>query len=514
MIFSDQELTGLENLMSSAGKKGETPHEKRADHCFQKNDSNHHFFWELLAKGIEKSTAPLTNQSELLTHQKHSEKDHLNLIASQTELGQLLLSANMNGSENRSHVSGPASTEIYSALASMVETVERYNMVKHPLKEIPMEAVSAPGTNVIKGESKDKTVYGNGKADIVLKMDIDSEENVLKGGHLLKHSRDNNVDSKLNVQMDRGFSLSGSALRDLSVLNIHNSTHDESISTKHTETVLGKDSKQLEKLFLTRLADRVFRDLNQDSNNTARTAFNLSIPKSQETLLKDKPFMEHTKTDDGLKMVTNPEEKIKNAIETPKVSTLNKSDFSNPGRGQSTPGFSFQIQAAVDMHESINNANSHIKQAEAASDKNMQRTENNVLAQITARLFTGVRQNIPNMIIHLYPPELGKVKVKIVSKKEGLNVHLQSTNNHVVGILGKNLPLLQQSLEDHGIALSDLRVSVESDNQEKSRFEEEKFSKADENVAPKKASPEDLNVFLPQNNAKGWETTQGLSLRV
>ncbi len=408
MIFSDQELTGLENLMSSAGKKGETPHEKLADHCFQKNDSNHHFFWELLAKGIEKSTAPLTNQSELLTHQKHSEKDHLNLIASQTEVGQLLLSANMNGSENRSHVSGSASTEIYSTQTSMLETVERYNMVKHPLKEILMEAASAPGNSVIKGESKDKTVYGNGKADIVLKMDIDSEK----------------------------------------------------------------------------------------------------------TLLKDKPFMEHTKRDAGLKMVTNPEEKIKNAIETPKVSTLNKSDFSNPVRGQSTPGFSFQIKAAVDMHESINNANSHIKQAEAASDKNMQRTENNVLAQISARLFTGVRQNIPNMVIHLYPPELGKVKVKIVSKKEGLNVHLQSTNNQVVGILEKNLPLLQQSLEDHGIALSDLRVSVESDNQEKSPFEEEKFSKADENVAPKKASPEDLNVFLPQNNSKGWETTQGLSLRV
>lgn len=444
MIFSDQELTGLENLMSNAGKKGEKLHEKQADFSFQKNSLNHQFFLELQAKGNEKSSAPVTKQPELLIHQKLSEKDYLDLFI--PEQGQLLLPTTMTGSENRSCVSGSASTEIYSPLASMVEIVERYNMVKPPLKGIPIEE--------------------------------------------------------------------GSVNKDLSAVNIHKSILSKGNSTKYTKTAFGKDSKQLEKFVLIQLTDRLSTDLNPDLHNTGRSALNLSMLKSQETLLKDNSFMEYTKTDDVLRMVINPEGKIKNALETPKASTLNKSNFINPERGQSTPGFSSQIQAATDMLESINNGNSLIKQAETAFDKNMQRTENNVLGQIAARLFSGVRQNIPNMTIHLYPPELGKVKVKIISKKDGLNVHLHSTNNQVAGILGKNLPLLQQSLEDQGIALSDLRVSVESDNQEKSRFEEKKFLMSDENAAPKKVSPDDLNVPLSHHNHGGWKTTQGLSLRV
>lgn len=512
MIFSDQELTGLENLMSTNVKKGEKLHEKQADFSFQKNNSNGHFFLELQAKGNEKSSPPVTKQSELRIHPKLAEKDYLNLFI--PEQGQLLLSTNMTGSENRSYVSGSASRQIYSLLASMVETVERYNMVKHPLKEIPIEEGFAPKLNLIKGESKNKTVYGSGKADIGLRSGIDSKENGLKGATVFKHTRDNHADSKLNVHLDRELFMRGPANQDLSAVNIHKSIQDKGNSTKHAEAALGKDSKQLEKFVLIQLADRLSTDLNQDLDNTGRSALNLSMLKSQETLLKENPFMEYTKTDDVLKMVINPEEKIKNALETLKASTLNKSDFINPERGQSTPGFSSQTQAAVDMLESINNGNSPIKQAEAAVDKNMQRTENNVLGQIAARLFSGVRQNIPNMTIHLYPPELGKVKVKIVSKKDGLNVHLHSTNNQVVGILEKNLPLLQQSLEDQGIALSDLRVSVESDNQEKSRFEEKKFLMSDENPAPKKVSPDDLNVPLTHHNHGGWKTTQGLSLRV
>jgi flagellar hook-length control protein FliK len=86
--------------------------------------------------------------------------------------------------------------------------------------------------------------------------------------------------------------------------------------------------------------------------------------------------------------------------------------------------------------------------------------ERKVLGQVVARLFKGVRQSSQNMTIHLYPPELGKIKIRILSDKGDLNVRLHSMNQQVGGILEKYLPLLQQSLEDQGIVLSDLRVTI------------------------------------------------------
>ena len=80
----------------------------------------------------------------------------------------------------------------------------------------------------------------------------------------------------------------------------------------------------------------------------------------------------------------------------------------------------------------------------------------------------------------------------------------------------RNLPILQQSLEDQGITLSELRVNVESDSQdhEKSRFEKEEFAFADENIIQKKLSQEEQGVSLTETNHESSELAQGLSLRV
>ncbi|MBW1778119.1 MAG: flagellar hook-length control protein FliK [Deltaproteobacteria bacterium] len=88
--------------------------------------------------------------------------------------------------------------------------------------------------------------------------------------------------------------------------------------------------------------------------------------------------------------------------------------------------------------------------------------ENQVIRQVSVHLFSGVRQGSGNMMIQIHPPELGSVKVKIISEQGSLSVHLHPQNQQVAAILERHLPALHQSLVDQGIDLSWLQVSVDS----------------------------------------------------
>ncbi|MFO8086004.1 MAG: flagellar hook-length control protein FliK [Desulfobacterales bacterium] len=233
---------------------------------------------------------------------------------------------------------------------------------------------------------------------------------------------------------------------------------------------------------------------------------------------KNKAAPEILKSDMDLKTAffSNPE--LKEDGHILRSITTNNMDFNLQTSKENTQSISSafsQIQLSSNAMEGLNETNAHLKQIAAAFEKNPQRVENSVLGQIAARLFTGVRQGMGNMTINLYPPELGKVKVKIVSEKGSLNVHLHSQNHYVVGVLEKYLSMLQHSLENHGIALSDLQVSVESENQEGSQFENQRFWFGDENVTSRQSlSEENQQPSLSENNPGWTRLPQGLSLRV
>ncbi|MCF8105395.1 MAG: flagellar hook-length control protein FliK [Desulfohalobiaceae bacterium] len=147
-------------------------------------------------------------------------------------------------------------------------------------------------------------------------------------------------------------------------------------------------------------------------------------------------------------------------------------------------------------------------------DKNLQTMENKVVGQVFVRLFSGLRQGSGSMTINMHPPELGKVKIRLISDKSGLNVHLHSQNQQVAGVLEKHLPTLQQSLQDQGISLSGLQVGVDSGEQDKPGFEDQGFLE----TAGKKGHPgpveEDDSPGISDQYQAWSGQSQGLSLRV
>lgn len=174
--------------------------------------------------------------------------------------------------------------------------------------------------------------------------------------------------------------------------------------------------------------------------------------------------------------------------------------------------------ATTGLFERAENAANVVQPGGASFDSQVKAAENQVVNQVSVRLFTGVRQGSGNMTIQIHPPELGSVKVRVVSDQGSLNVHLHSQNQQVAAILERHLPALHQSLADQGIDLSGLHVSVDSGtDQNASGFEgQEGDFPADRRTFNGEAESDEnrLARSAESENPAAYNQGSGLSLRV
>ncbi|MCF8024329.1 MAG: flagellar hook-length control protein FliK [Desulfobacteraceae bacterium] len=170
----------------------------------------------------------------------------------------------------------------------------------------------------------------------------------------------------------------------------------------------------------------------------------------------------------------------------------------------------------VGGEKSINPA-TPVRQANTGFDRQLQAAESRIISQVSVRLSAGVQNGFKNMTVQMYPPELGRVKVRIISDKNGLNVHLQSQNQQVAGVLERHLPGLQQSLTEQGVSVANLQVSVGSGGgQGESQFEDHGFGDSNRHTPAGKSAGEDEMPAAaePEPVTPAAGHGQGLSLRV
>jgi flagellar hook-length control protein FliK len=170
------------------------------------------------------------------------------------------------------------------------------------------------------------------------------------------------------------------------------------------------------------------------------------------------------------------------------------------------------------LFERVENAANVVQPGGASFDSQVKAAESQVVNQVSVRLFTGVRQGSGNMTIQIHPPELGSVKVRIVSDQGSLNVHLHPQNQQVAAILERHLPALHQSLADQGIDLSGLQVSVDSGtDQNASGFEDQEGDfPADQRSFNREAESDEnrLSQSADSGDPTAYNQGSGLSLRV
>jgi hypothetical protein len=235
--------------------------------------------------------------------------------------------------------------------------------------------------------------------------------------------------------------------------------------------------------------------------------------------LDNKPVLDNEKSDVPLKVFVDQNKKITVEGHVIKNNPVKNADsnlqaIKETGQTISMLNPNFQTPLTHNMQGASYNQISQTKQFAMTFGQDAYGIERKVLGQVVARLFKGVRQGSQNMTIHLYPPELGKVKVRIVSEKGDLNVRLHSMNQQVGFILEKYLPILQQSLENQGIVLSDLRVTVESGNEEKSGSDKQEFLWENRKLSISELSEENQESGVSGESIIWPAPSQGLSLRV
>ena len=141
--------------------------------------------------------------------------------------------------------------------------------------------------------------------------------------------------------------------------------------------------------------------------------------------------------------------------------------------------------------------------------------DNQVLQQVVSKLQTDLQRGSSRINVRMYPPELGKVQMKLVSEDSNMQVQLQVQNSQVQSILERNMPALRQALEQQDLDFDSIQVSVESGQDNGSG----EYSRENE---PDFASRPGGNAFFePEDegeDARGYvdETagSSGISLRV
>ncbi|MEZ4598803.1 MAG: flagellar hook-length control protein FliK [Syntrophotaleaceae bacterium] len=118
------------------------------------------------------------------------------------------------------------------------------------------------------------------------------------------------------------------------------------------------------------------------------------------------------------------------------------------------------------------------------------------------------------VVIRLHPEELGEVKLDLVMDKDHLKAQLVTQSQQVQNILEKHLPRLQEALQNQGINLDQIEVSVDSGGRQGQEFFDRHNQPAHRirSFGPHQTVSEPANVALfssPSETGRG-----GLSLRI
>lgn len=197
--------------------------------------------------------------------------------------------------------------------------------------------------------------------------------------------------------------------------------------------------------------------------------------------------------------------------------TENRQNMLKDGGGPAGPNMHTSA-TTTGLFERVENAANVVQPGGASFDSQVRAAENQVVNQVSVRLFTGVRQGSGNMTIQIHPPELGSVRVKVISEQGSLHVQLNPQNQQVAAILERHLPALHQSLADQGIDLSGLQVSVDSgEDPDTSGFEQQAGDRGSGSRNPAGETEAGEDVLMQTDDLPdpaAYSQDRGLSLRV
>ncbi|MBQ1193018.1 MAG: flagellar hook-length control protein FliK [Lachnospiraceae bacterium] len=117
--------------------------------------------------------------------------------------------------------------------------------------------------------------------------------------------------------------------------------------------------------------------------------------------------------------------------------------------------------------ESINISNVNINNiaediADAIAEKTSDIGEARIISQIIEQVRVNAKPDMSSMELQLYPEHLGKVSIQVIAKDGGITAQIAAENESVVKAIESQLSLLKDSLNNQGIKVEAVEVTVAS----------------------------------------------------
>lgn len=88
--------------------------------------------------------------------------------------------------------------------------------------------------------------------------------------------------------------------------------------------------------------------------------------------------------------------------------------------------------------------------------------ESQILDQVIGRLAVERNQDVSRMSIKLQPEELGRIEIDLTVEQGRLKAQMVAQTQQVQEVLERHLPRLREALEQHGLKLDQIQVSVDA----------------------------------------------------
>ncbi|NOQ46896.1 MAG: hypothetical protein GQ559_09540 [Desulfobulbaceae bacterium] len=99
--------------------------------------------------------------------------------------------------------------------------------------------------------------------------------------------------------------------------------------------------------------------------------------------------------------------------------------------------------------------------------------ESRILDQVINRFTLNRRLESGSITLRLHPQELGELRMEIKVEQDNIKAHITTQNPQVQEILDRHLPRLREALEQQGLSLEQMKVTVaDSDNTDAQLFQE------------------------------------------
>ncbi len=142
--------------------------------------------------------------------------------------------------------------------------------------------------------------------------------------------------------------------------------------------------------------------------------------------------------------------------------------------------------------------------------------EDTVINQVIQRFQVKSQLQNSKMVIKLHPAELGELKIDIAVKNGSVKANFLAQSQHVQEILEKQMPKLREIMEQQGVTVDDILVTLDADSFSENDFLQEQFSK-DSNFTSQKQTERPQKSFdqsLEQLLTEEVESESGINVKV